>query len=1022
MSNLNAPMIRTDAPKRSHSSSTGPVGTPTGSRRTIPMAAGGTPPPISPNLARSQLQQNMTKSMTIDEMRQIHRNALREAEAKRTELRLVLASRYRELVGSSDEVIKMKERAQELQELVQALPQLMAKLTEETKIEESETAEVVPEDSIVQIRRDLSLLPRVIHRALDKNDVHRATVSLIELFTLIASQTDVYPLANQLSTKQSQKTSTDLDPALEAQMRMIFLQVQTLPDKVERIANHIFAEPADHVHGAMKSAAAISSLDLLRRFSCERERAEALLTVYYDAKAKLLISLLNELNEAVDAEKILSEIVMILQHDIVVHPYQIFVIRDVGHPEIMNTLPLFEKEMVKSKCSKFLAQHVPLIRTKVKSVLVSIAGTTASALGQIRQSLYDKTDGSESIERLKGVCTWDEAVLAIVDHRTVSPDSDTSHRFSLWGVLFSQTFSSLVHSLLTTSFQSVHKQVINTLKASLTNAPPVSMILPHEAYRNTLKIATELNQSLLKVSADAHELLVHAEERLESERRLRQSLYVQTCEIMGRLICELRRMAHHSASEDEESDAVKQLIIGRLCFHLKFHLSSLRTLLSPESSPASINATSGMITLIDLQSAFELADDNEDGMITFEEAIAAVESAFSGTPFQGAEMVRQTLLLSTRTNDTESDSLESSAMPTNITLDELTLLTARGLRHEKSGPSSALGTIQKAIDSIVAQCFGKWAKAMLAPMEKSFESDVRDMILTASSVPDDEWNRLFASSNEASSSDAATCKGVSPYVVGLLLNVTMLLNRNLCPSDSVSPIPTSDFATSLGIDVQNDSSVFTLMDKMRWALLLESSYSLASLFDRVITSELGLDLEKSCVVGLTQLYVDVSFVKHGFVEKNRCGFGPMSEGRVDNMVKCLDSVLQYIVQLLNVSRNSKYMGTLLNLASDKHRRALESSDLFFSSLFGDEKNTGVSAAMEIMGRAEGTDPFLHLPLASSRRFALLPVQADRTLSDIQIRGKYAKEKEEEMERRQTASGNVISGGFGFLSSMLKTKK
>ena len=84
--------------------------------------------------------------------------------------------------------------------------------------------------------------------------------------------------------------------------------------------------------------------------------------------------------------------------------------------------------------------------------------------------------------------------------------------------------------------------MVSTLRTSLANAPSLSAILPHEAYRNTLCIATELDAALLKVSDDAHELLVHAEERLESERRLRQSLYVQTCEIMGRLVCELRRM------------------------------------------------------------------------------------------------------------------------------------------------------------------------------------------------------------------------------------------------------------------------------------------------------------------------------------------------------------------------------------------------------------------------------------------------------------------------------------------------
>ena len=68
--------------------------------------------------------------MTIDEMRQLHRSALTDAESKRTELRLVLASRYRELVGSSDEVTHMRERAGELGELVSALPGLVERVAE----------------------------------------------------------------------------------------------------------------------------------------------------------------------------------------------------------------------------------------------------------------------------------------------------------------------------------------------------------------------------------------------------------------------------------------------------------------------------------------------------------------------------------------------------------------------------------------------------------------------------------------------------------------------------------------------------------------------------------------------------------------------------------------------------------------------------------------------------------------------------------------------------------------------------
>lgn len=307
----------------------------------------------------------MAQSMTIDEMRALHQRALTEADAKRTELRLVLASRYRELVGSSDEVIKMKERSQELHDLVEALPQLISKLTnppkdeEEGKEEDKEVAASTHEDAtVLELRSELSLLPRLIHRALDAKDVHKATVSLIKLFTLIGQQTDIYPLANALATVPA-TSKPELDPILEVQIRMTFLQVQTLPDKIRRISNGILARAAsygvpDPSFGAKRSAAALASLHFLETEKAD-DRAKRLLTTYFDSKAKLLLSLLGQLTveQAVNAEEILSKIVLILQHDIVLHPFQIFCIRKFPDSDrIMSSLPLFDKDIVKAKCSK----------------------------------------------------------------------------------------------------------------------------------------------------------------------------------------------------------------------------------------------------------------------------------------------------------------------------------------------------------------------------------------------------------------------------------------------------------------------------------------------------------------------------------------------------------------------------------------------------------------------------------------------------------------------------------------------
>jgi len=440
----------------------------------------------------------------------------------------------------------------------------------------------------------------------------------------------------------------------------------------------------------------------------------------------------------------------------------------------------------------------------------------------------------------------------------------------------------------------------------------------------------------------------------------------------------------------------------------------LKTLLSPDSSPASMQSTSGMISFVDLHSAFDLADDDEDGLITFAEAVEVVDSAFSGTPFNGAEMIRETLLLTSDGKEVASGQLgAASGIPTNVALTELTLLTARGLRHAKDGSESALGTIQMSLDNIIHACFGRWAKLSLKPSGSSFQNSLQDFTFTASTVPGEEWQRMFSNASTGSSS----CRGVSPHILCYMLDVAMAMNRNICPSDSLSPVPTAEYASSLGIVTKGGELVATLMDNLRWALLRESFVALTAMLEETITSESGADLEHSSTIALIQLHIDVHFIKTCFLEKNQNGFGPS-----DVPGTHLDTVIRYTDQLLQKTCDSNALTNLSSLTSDKHQRVLETSNLFFSSLFGDDTSSSVSPAGELMGSAEGTDPLFHVPLASSRRFALLPVQADRSLNDIQIRGKYAKEKEEDVGRNDTRSGNVISGGFGFLSNMLKTKK
>ena len=989
------------------------------------------PPPPARKQVASNYAQNLAKSMTIDEMRDLHRRAFSEAQSKQTELRLVLASRYRELVGSSDAVTKMFERAEELHDLVHVLPGLMEKLINSTVAplasEDSEEGDPSLLHGTVVLRHKLSLLPRLSHRALDRLNVHQAAESLLELFRLIATQTDEYPLATALALGVDCHHS-QLDDLLRAQIRMTFLHVQSLPAKIARIARHILNQAASYDmnpnYGVERSASALSTLNLLE-ISLVSDRSSQLLDIYFDSKARLLQGLLAQLTskDKVDhpdtkkAEDVLSRIVLILQYDIVLHPYQMFVLRmfptdptsTATCDAIMKSLPVFPGQIVQVKVTNFLNAHLPLIRTKVKSVLMDIAGTSASALGKIRQSLYDKTDGRECKDNLdsNGICTWEDAVSGVIDAQIVSSSasgiamghrSDHEHKLSLWSVLFSNTFSSLVHSLLTTSFQSVHSKVVTALRLSLAHAPPLVSMLPHEAYRNTLHVASELDMALLKLSEDAHELLVHAEERIESETRLKQSLYVQTCEIMGRLICELRRML------SENSDAVKHLIVGRLCHLLKYRLTALPTLVDSKSSPAVLQGSSGMISLAELSSAFELADDNDDGLITFNEAMQAVDSAFSGTQFHGAEMVRETLLLADGVNATAYSGPRASQ---DVTLNELILLLARGLRHE-AGEKSALGCIQGSLEQIMSTCFDTWAKEALMPHTETLSVHVQELVQAACHSTEQEYCRTFGQAAEIVG--GAAVNNVSSHILDFLLQVSFTLNRSICPSDSLEAVPSRAYAVSLGVGGAQDSS--RLIDVMRWALLLQGLVLIASVMSKYVGAVIASEELRSCgPSSLVQIKSDLSFIGKSFFRRNKFGF-KHDTSSPEQQLRVLSKEVDALV------RRSCDKAVLAKI-EEKHGNMMEACDLYFASLFGqDEQVLAPLGDPSSTTLQPGSNPLLYTPIASSCRYPLLPIQADRTHGGIQARDKL-REKEDAEAQSGRATAVAVRAGLGFFSSMLK---
>jgi len=1119
-------------------------------------------PPPSPTPARRTsmtMQQHqrqssapltgMVKSMTIDEMRALHRKALHDAEAKRTELRLVLASRYRELVGSSEEVTRMRERSNELHQLVHALPLLLEKVTQNnnntrTKLLEQQQKEEEELSSTTLLKSELIRLPRLIYRALDEEDVHGTATYLMKLLELIASHDDDsvdFSMATALTlsasdkekkTTEKKKKFSDLLPQLQIQISMTYRQIQSLPQRTLRMAKKQLLLAAEED----TSACALATIVLL-----QRSNNVDLLDLYFDSKAKLLQSLLNQLTttqqqeqhqalsssskvsgnktnkqkqqqqpvKTETAESILCQIVAILQKDIILHPYQMFCANNDNNNnnETILPTPIMERDLVKMKVSHFLAAHLPLIRTKVKSVLIAIAGTTAQNLGQIRQSLYDKTSSLDSSQQ------WIEGVRNVVDvkivlqqqshhHQSLAADTTTAaassflsqeqRKFSLWSALFSNTFSNLVHSLLTSSFHSVHSRVVSTLRTSLANAPPFCHMRPHEAYRNTLQIATNLDAALKKVSDDAHELLVHAEERAESERRLRQSLYVQTCEIMGRLVCELRRMLQPkqhqqttntskeetttSTTTNQEDDATKEYLVGRLCHLLQFRLTSLPTLLDPQHSPAKNTSLVGnMITLVELSSAFDLADDNEDGLITFEEAMEAVDSAFSGTSFRGAGMIHETLLLeatttaaSSSTTDQKDGTVTTTTTPSNallncdVTLRELTLLSARGLRHSAS--QSALGTIQSSLNDIIEACFFKWAKATISSqtLKKGFQQYL------AVTSDEAEWQRIyspihtsmaampdFATYLESNKSDdnppteeppSPRIGSVSPHVAGYLLSVSSTLNRSVCPADNLE----SNCRDTVSTNTKNtDSEMVSLTTIIRISLLQQALYSVSQFLPSCLQPYLEGNTTMSntnfhcCASALIQCKLDCSYLELCLLERNKYGFQwrtdddnnedgdnemngivttdtrkKFDEAGCCTVLTKLRNELDHAIQQVWVS------STLQTTIRERHHQSWEASELYLTSLLGtesfpiEEYNSTTTSAAVLSSTTSNSS--WQTPLPSSRRFLLLSIPTDRSLSELQRRKIHNSNAKSREDKEKPRSGGF--GGLGFFSSMLQQKK
>jgi len=287
-----------------------------------------------------------------------------------------------------------------------------------------------------------------------------------------------------------------------------------------------------------------------------------------------------------------------------------------------------------------------------------------------------------------------------------------------------------------------------------------------------------------------------------------------------------------------------------------------------------------------------------------------------------------------------------------------------------------------------------------------------------------------------------TINKVSPHIAGYLLDVSVILNRTVFPTDSYLPIHSPEYASSLGLVFEKPCDIPTMKDTVQWALLRQAfslfTSGLSKALDSIASAEQEiLNLESIGPSALAQLKTDISFVILCFcgdyataVKELRSKFDDSGYDKFEASKIILLEVLADTDLKLRMLCKGDSWDCLMGEIPQLHQSVLEDSALFLSALFSTDSTSKDSASAttllscvdSLSGRSRSS-PLLHNPLVSSRRFALLPIQSDRTISEVQLR-KFSKDKQESDSRQDnSASSGVINmtSGLGFFSSMLKKK-
>jgi hypothetical protein len=207
----------------------------------------------------------------------------------------------------------------------------------------------------------------------------------------------------------------------------------------------------------------------------------------------------------------------------------------------------------------------------------------------------------------------------------------------------------------------------------------------------------------------------------------------------------------------------------------------------------------------------------------------------------------------------------------------------------------------------------------------------------------------------------------------------------------------------------SEGKIPTIMDTVRHALLRRCVTTITFTLDQSLRSPPTSQSSLTSIgkAAAKQLFVDVACVKASFADRH--GFGQGDDIIYRELSQLVDKVSTHCGQMADIP---------ILQVEDLVKAVFTGSNAWLTSLLGESIATSISATddSDLSLSSSTSTPIFRMPLVSSVRFNVLPVQADRSLNEIQLREKYAKEKE--APRSESLGGSVMSSGLGFMSSGL----